>query len=316
MNVIHLAQQRLDRPVVLMIGNYDGVHLGHQEIIRNARRMAEAEGLETAVLSFAPHPLKLIAPERAPKLLQTPEQKEALLRHFGVDHYLLLPFDAKLSRMSPRDFVSELKASVDFRKLLVGFNFRFGHKRAGNTDTLAELGGEMGFETHIQPAFTLEDDVVSSSRIRLAVADGSMDTAERLLGRPYFVDGQVGSGDQLGKKMNAPTANVAVRNECLPRFGVYASWTRFEDEWYRSITNIGVAPTTGRDDVRFETHLLHFSRGLYDHYLFVTLTAFMRPEHRFNSLDELKQQIFRDIAAREAMADTHAPTFLLEAATP
>jgi len=312
MDVLDLSSQRPTRPVCLLIGNYDGVHLGHRAIIDRARSLAAREGLETAVLSFRPHPLKVLDPQRAPLLLQTPAQKQALLDHYGIDHYLIQPFNDALSSQDPETFVRELKVRVDFRFLLVGFNFRFGKGRSGDTETLTRLGRAHGFETLVQTAESLEGAPISSSRIRRAVADGEMDAAARLLGRPYFLEGRVGEGDRIGHEMRAPTANVVVENELMPRFGVYASWTRFEGVWFRSITNLGVAPTTGRNDVRFETHLFDFDGDLYGRYLFVCLGRYLRPEHQFESLEALKVQISKDIAARLALPDLEAPEFFIE----
>ncbi|MDJ0841700.1 MAG: bifunctional riboflavin kinase/FAD synthetase [Acidobacteriota bacterium] len=312
MKVIDLSRQTIDQGVCLMIGNYDGVHLGHRAIIARARELAREHGLQTAVLSFTPHPLKFLAPERAPKLLQTPPQKQALLASLGVDYYILEPFNRELASLSPEDFTADLKARVNFRYLLVGFNFRFGRNRSGDTETLAQLGKIHGFETTVHPAFQHNDAVVSSSRIRQLVAQGRMEEAAALLGRPYFVEGTVGDGDKLGRAMEAPTANVIVHNELQPRFGVYAGWTRLDETWHRSITNIGIAPTTGRGEVRFETHLLDFDGDLYGHYLFVCLGRYLRPEKTFASLDHLKQQIGMDIAARRDLPDTAPPDYVLD----
>jgi len=311
MRFIDLSSAELDRPVCLLIGNYDGLHLGHRAIIARAQELASAHDLETAVLSFSPHPLKVLAPQRAPLLLQTPEQKRALLAHFGVDNYLVLPFDRTLSEQDPRTFIASLKARVDFRHLLVGFNFHFGHRRKGDTETLTALEDDFGFTTHVQPPQTIAGEIISSSRIRRLVAAGDMDQAAVLLGRPYFLEGVVGAGDRIGKEMRAPTANVIVENELMPKFGVYASWARFEGGWYRAITNLGIAPTTGRNDVRFETHLFDFEGDLYGRHLFVCLGAYLRPEHQFESLAALREQIASDIATRLAMADTEPPDFTL-----
>ncbi len=312
MEVIDLSARHLQSPVCLLIGNYDGVHLGHRTIIERAKTLAREKGLATAVLSFDPHPLKVLAPQRAPLLLQTREQKRALLAHYGIDYYLVLPFDRALADQDPETFVAGLQERVAFVYLLVGFNFRFGRGRSGDTDTLAELGARHGFETLIQTAHEVDGEVVSSSRIRRLVAAGEMAEAARLLGRPYFLEGRVGAGDRIGKEMRTPTANVVVENELMPRFGVYASWTRFAGRWFRSITNLGVAPTTGRNDVRFETHLFDFQGDLYGRHLFVCLGAYLRPEQQFESLEALKNQIASDIAARLAMNDVTAPAFFLE----
>jgi len=306
------SEKRLEGPVCLMIGNYDGVHLGHLAIVQRARALAQEHGFRCSVLSFNPHPLKVLDPERAPKLLQTQGQKEALLVYHGIDDYIVQPFDTDLARLSPEDFVKRLKQRIDFRFLLVGFNFRFGHQRAGDVHTLVTLGKKYGFETLVQPPFEKNGATVSSSRIRELVAQGEMKAAAELLGRPYFLEGTVGHGDHRGRTMKAPTANVLVTNELLPRFGVYASWTLLGGSWYRSITNIGVAPTVDREGVRFETHLLDFGKNLYDKHLFVCLNAFLRPEIKFASLEALRTRIGQDIRNRRELLDADPPTFQLD----
>lgn len=211
-----------------MVGNYDGIHLGHQAIINQAKELARSHNLKTAVLSFEPHPLKVLAPSRAPKLLHTLEQKRLLLDFYQVDYYVEQQFDEAFSKLSPEAFILHLRARIPFRFILVGFNFHFGHQRAGDFQTLETMGQRFGFQAIKQAAVNDESGPVSSSRIRALIKEGKTLEAARLLNRPYFLDGVVVPGAQIGRKLESPTANFVAANQLLPRFGVYASWARAE----------------------------------------------------------------------------------------
>lgn len=301
--------QRVTTPVVLMIGNFDGVHRGHQAMITRAREKAARLAAEPAILSFQPHPLKVLAPAKAPKLLQTPLQKEALLRHYGIGAYIVKTFDRTLAALSPRAFVANLCEQIEIRALMVGFNFRFGHQRAGDVQTLQTLAPEFGFEFEHIEAQCRDAQTISSSRIRACVAAGRISEAVALLGRPYFLQGQVTKGRQLGRTIGAPTANLTVYNELLPRFGVYASWARVRGVWYRAITNVGTNPTVGAVGTRVETHLFNFAGELYGEELLLCLGEFMREERRFDNLEKLSEQIHNDFARRLTFLDLTPPAF-------
>lgn len=299
----------ISEPVCLMIGNFDGVHLGHQSIIKRAQTVARKRQSATAVLSFDPHPLKVLLGEQAPRLLQTPDQKQALLAHYGVDYYVLETFDKAFSALSPEHFVAHLKDRLNFTHLLVGFNFRFGHQRKGNTQTLLALGERYSYETLVIDPHQDGDEPISSSRIRELVETGETVAASHLLGRPYFLEGTVDQGALLGRNMNTPTANFSVSNELIPKYGVYASWCRLNDQdWYRAITNFGKAPTVARDKAVCETHLFRFSGSLYNRHIVVTLGTFLREEQKFENLAALKAQIQQDVAQRQALTDSTPPS--------
>lgn len=301
---------RLESPVCLVLGNFDGVHLGHQAVLGQAKAYALSNNLKTAVLSFDPHPLKLLAPERAPKLLQTPKQKIRLLEECGLDFYLPVPFDETMARRSPEEFVQFLLEKANVKHVMVGFNFRFGHQREGDVVCLSELTRKHEITLHVTQGVTVNHDIVSSSRIRNMVQEGHMLEAAELLGRPYFLEGQVSVGRGLGRQLEVPTANISVENECLPRFGVYASWVNIGDgQWYRSITNVGIAPTVPHLLVRVESHLLGIQKNLYHQKLRVCFGAFIRPERRFASLEQLEGQIREDICVRAKLPDMDPPQF-------
>lgn len=303
--------QTLEQPVILMIGNYDGVHRGHQAIIKRACELAREQGLQTAVLSFQPHPLKVLRPDQAPKLLQTPRQKAAVLGYFGVDYYVEQTFDERFSQLSPVAFIEKLKRQVNFQHLFVGFNFRFGHQRAGDGDTLRKLAPQFHFSFEQVEAQKDGETAISSSRIRKLLTEGDLAEANRLLGRPYFLEGMVRSGKALGRKIGAPTANTAITNELLPKFGVYATWTRMDGTWYRSISNLGLAPTVTEEAPKphLETHFLNFKGDLYDKDLLICFTHFIRSEQKFPSVEVLQNQIQQDVRKRLAFADQEPPDF-------
>jgi riboflavin kinase/FMN adenylyltransferase len=310
MKIIRTTQS-VEEPVVLMIGNYDGVHRGHQAIITRAKEIAEKANLKTAVLSFQPHPLKVLRPDQAPKLLQTPRQKSMTLAYYGVDYYVEQTFDEAFSQLSPIAFIEELKLRVPFKYLLVGFNFRFGHRRQGDGGTLRELSSKFDFEFEMIRAQTDGEAAISSSRIRQLLYDGDVQQANLLLGRPYFLEGMVRSGKTLGRKIGAPTANTAIANELMPKFGVYATWTRMEDQWFRSISNLGLAPTVTEEAPKphLETHFLNFAGDLYDKDLLICFSAFIRPEQKFPSVEALRTQIQQDVQKRLAFDDHEPPAF-------
>ena len=312
MDLITNESSPVSRPLCLMIGNFDGVHLGHQAIIARAQELAQDHNCATAVLSFQPHPLKVLSPAKAPRLLQTPAQKQALLAHHNVDYYIIHQFDEALYTLSPEAFVAQLKQKLNFQFLLVGFNFRFGHQRSGDTNTLKELEGKYGYETLVLPALRDQVGPISSSRIRKLVATGETLGAAALLGRPYFIEGVVGQGQQRGRQIQTRTAIIPATNELMPRFGVYASWCRLDGTtWVRAITNFGLAPTVARETALCETHLLDFDGELYGRHIVVTLGAFLRPEQKFENLDDLRQQIQIDVAQRNLLPDTQAPILTL-----
>lgn len=302
-----------DGPVSLILGNFDGVHIGHQAIIKQALDLSKQKGLRTCLLSFQPHPLKVLAPARAPKLLQTEDQKQRLLEHYGLDAYWPCRFDQTIATMSPEAFVAYLCQHLQLRVLLVGFNFRFGHRREGDILQLKQLGQDYRFECKITEAVTFESTAVSSSSIRRLVARGELVQAGKLLGRPYFLEGVVKKGRQLGRSLDAPTANIQVSNEMLPKFGVYATWVRLLDgTWHRGITNIGEAPTVANKGIRVETHLFDFSGDLYGQHIQVYFGTSLRPELRFSGLEALKAQIQEDFHQRLDLEDVKPPVFYLK----
>ncbi|HTS50892.1 MAG TPA: bifunctional riboflavin kinase/FAD synthetase [Bryobacteraceae bacterium] len=290
-------------PCAITIGNFDGVHLGHQEILRQVVEIARSEGWHSAAVTFHPHPTKLVAPERAPRLLTTPEQRARLIEQRGVDEVLILPFDSSIAHLAPEDFVREILVDkLKTRAILVGDNFRFGHRAAGNVDTLEELGGKYSFETDVVLPVTWRNRLISSSAIRAAIDSGQVSIACRMLGRPYPLEGVVVHGAGVGSRQTVPTLNLQTDAEVLPKAGVYVTRTRdlVQAREWPSITNVGYRPTFNGHGLSIETYLLTALDGPAPSEISVEFLRWVRDERKFDSPEALKAQILRDVARADA----------------
>jgi riboflavin kinase/FMN adenylyltransferase len=286
-------------PSVLTIGNFDGLHCGHRRILRRVRELAEQRGWKPSVLTFDPHPTRVVAPSRTPQLMSTPEQRVALMGEEGMEQTLILPFVPKVARLSPEEFVTEIVVGrLGARAVLVGDNFRFGYRHAGDVRVLAELGKKLGFETGIVPAVEYRGLVVSSSGIRELLRSGRVSLAGRLLLRPYGIEGDVVSGRGVGSKETVPTLNLDTQAEVIPALGVYLTRTRDLDdrrEW-PSITNIGYRPTFGQSEtLTIETFLLSPLTGETPRRIRLDFLWRVRDERKFDSSEELRAQILKDV---------------------
>jgi riboflavin kinase/FMN adenylyltransferase len=289
-------------PSVVTIGNFDGVHCGHRKILELANRLALRNGWRTATLTFDPHPLQVVAPERAPRLMTTIEQRREVLESTGVDAMVVLPFTKEFSTQSPEEFVEQvLVRGLRCACVVVGENFRFGHRHAGDIDTLEKLGRRYGFVIEAVGPFRIGGQTVSSSRIRAAVTAGRIDVARRLLGRPFELAGEVVPGRGIGSKSTAPTLNLNPQADLWPANGVYVSETRelSGPRRWRSVTNVGVRPTFGESDRVVETHLLDPLEGASPTAIAVGFLRRLRDERPFESSEALREQIYRDIAKSE-----------------
>ena len=291
-------------PSALTIGNFDGVHAGHRGILRRVRQIAEAQGLKASVLTFDPHPTKIVAPARVPKLMTMPEQRCGLVRHEGIQQVLILPFNEDVARLSPEEFVEKiLVQKLGARALVVGENFRFGHKKAGDTRLLDALGQRFGFSTQIVPAVSYRGSVISSSGLRQLVESGAVARAARFLTRPYALEGDVVAGHGVGKQKTVPTLNLATKSEVLPKRGVYVTRTTdLEDNRsWESVTNIGYRPTFGGShQLSIETFLLDPLAGETPRAIRVEFLWRLRDEQKFESPDALKIQILKDAGRTKA----------------
>lgn len=302
--VHHLSELGLaQRKVCLAIGFFDGVHLGHQQIIRQTTTDArQHEGL-ALIVTFDRHPQAVIAPDRAPALIYPLTQKLRVIESLGVDVTLLLHFDKPFSERAGEDFVRWLaREAGQLRSICVGASFVFGHKRTGNIELLRRLGAELHFAVHGMAAVALDGKAVSSTRIRQAIAAGQFDAAGQMLGRAYSLAGKVVAGDRLGRQLGFPTANVQTAGLVLPPTGVYAAHVRTRNSSHQAVVNIGSRPTVGTpaSALRVEAHLLDFNGDLYDQEVELAFVEKLRDEQKFPSLADLRAQIARDIQQARA----------------
>jgi riboflavin kinase/FMN adenylyltransferase len=300
MDVIHAANQlnAAGRKVCLAIGFFDGVHLGHQQIIRQTIADARQQAGISLVITFDQHPATVVAPERAPALIYPLPQRLRTIESLGADTLLLLHFDKSFSEQPAETFIRALCADLGrVHSICVGANFTFGHRRAGNVALLQQLGKELGFHAHGLAAVALDGKTISSTRVREAIAGGELDSVQQMLGRAYSVSSIVQRGDQLGRRLGFPTANLNVTGLVLPPAGVYAVQAIVSGTIHRAVANIGNRPTLGNLNAatRFEVHLLDFEDDLYEQELEVIFAEKLRNEQKFGSLDELKKQIARDV---------------------
>ena len=305
MTVLHDITElaSLKGPVALAIGVFDGVHLGHQEVIRSAVDFAEKHGGTAAVMTFDPHPMRVLRPARAPRLLCSTRHKLHILEELGLTHTLVSTFSNEMAQMSAQTFVETLvSACQPLGYISVGYTWSFGKGREGNIHRLMELGQQHGFGVYGVPVVKLGDQVISSTLVREAVRNGDFSTARNLLGRDYTVLGEVMSGRQLGRTIGFPTANVAMENEELPPNGVYAVQARLKGQgpWTKGVANLGYKPTVGSDERSLEVHLFDFTADIYGEELEVAFTRHIREEKKFSGLDELKAQIAKDAAEARA----------------
>ena len=286
------------RGSVLAIGNFDGIHLGHQAILKQAVELAAKTGAVATALTFEPSPLKVLRPESAPKRISTPEQRLEWFRTVDVESAVVLPFTLELSKLTPQEFVERiLVRELQVRAVLVGENFRFGHKQAGDTALLRELGLTHGFDVIALSPVSAHGEVVSSTVIRREIAAGDVTQAGRLLGRPYVLTGEIVPGTGTGRKFTFPTLNLKPAQELLPATGVYITRTILDGEQKsrRSVTNIGMRPTFNGTALTVETHLLDSRGEIAPARIELRFWKRLRSERKFSGPDELRAQITRDI---------------------
>jgi riboflavin kinase/FMN adenylyltransferase len=289
------------RGAVLSVGNFDGVHLGHQAILGHVARRAASLGIPAAAMTFDPHPVKLLRPTHAPRLVTTLAQRLELIETTGVDAVLVVPFTHRLARMEAEDFVtSVLVDRLAVREVYIGRNFRFGAHRRGDVEMLRSLGRRLRFDAAAAPIVEVDGGAVSSTRVRAAVAAGEVASAATLLGRAHFLDGQVAEGRRLGRILGFPTLNLDCENELLPATGVYVTAVDLPcaGRVFQAVTNVGVRPTVSDEPMMsVETHVLDFSAEVYGEHVRVYLLDRLRDERKFESTDALTEQIGHDVRA-------------------
>lgn len=307
MKLIHAANElgNGSRKVCLAIGVFDGVHLGHQQIIRQTVADAHQHDAVALVVTFDRHPNAIVAPGRVPPQIFSRSQKIRAIGSLGVDALLEIPFDRSFSEKPGEVFVRELARDLGrIFSICVGANFVFGHKRSGNVELLKKLGAELGFLVHGHGAVALDGELVSSTRIREMIRTGNLDAASQMLGRPYAICGKVMEGDKIGRQLGFPTANLDITGLILPPNGVYASVVSVNGSQLKAALNIGSRPTvaSGMSELRVEAHLLDFHGDLYGSELELEIGSKLRDEKKFASVEQLKEQIARDVAEVRSLA--------------
>jgi riboflavin kinase / FMN adenylyltransferase len=295
-------------PVFLAIGVFDGVHLGHQAVISTAARHAAEAGGTAVVVTFDPHPMKVLRPQASPRLITATQHKIALIRDLGVSHLLVITFDREFAATPPADFVRQLVAAArPLREICVGQEWSFGKDRAGNLALLKTLGAELGFNVVGVEPVTSRGVTISSTATRKAVKAGDFATVKQMLGRDYTILGTVEEGKHLGRSLGFPTANLSAHSEQFPPNGVYAAEGTLQGEKVHGVVNLGVRPTIDQDSPQrvLEFHLFDFDRDLYGEDVELRFLRYIRPERKFESLAALREQIARDVVdARQIFAAT------------
>ena len=297
MKIIRDTHPQALAPSVATIGFFDGVHLGHRHLINQVKMAASLNGWCSSIITFPVHPRQVIQSNYQPSLLSSPEEKVELLGTTGIDNCILLPFTRELSQLTAREFMQLLYDNYKVRMLVIGYDHRFGHNRAETFEDYCRYGRELGIHIMQATAYTQEQDKVSSSAIRRALLSGEISTATKYLGYNYFMQGTIVSGYQVGRKIGFPTANLQVDfpNKLIPAIGVYAVRVSVNGQNYKGMLNIGHRPTINNGtDLSIEVHILDFEGDIYNQPMRIEFIDFLRPEAKFNSVDELTLQIQKD----------------------
>jgi len=284
------------RNPVVTLGNFDGIHLGHQRIFERVREEARRLAGASVVVTFEPHPLKILSPEQCPPLLTPFKKKMMLMEQTGVEKVLCIQFTKAFAELSPFEFVKNvLEGKLGAKKIIVGYNYRFGRGKSGNAQSLKEHCSRLGIEVEVMEALTIDDTVVSSSKIREFIKGGEVERASTLLGRDYPVMGKVIRGAQRGYALGFPTANLEITEELYPKPGVYAVTVEWHGQGWKGLANVGFNPTFDGKMLTVEVHILHFDHEIYGDEIQVSFIRRIRDEIRFHSQQELIEQIRKDI---------------------
>jgi riboflavin kinase/FMN adenylyltransferase len=294
------------------IGAFDGVHRGHQALIRPLVEAAHQAGREVVVVTFFPHPVVVLRGLKGPFYLNSPEERAELLGELGVDYVVTLNFTRQVAALSAREFIELIAAHLGLERLWVGYDFALGRNRQGDIPTLRELGKEFGYQVEVVSKVDLNSEVVSSSRIRSLLGQGDVSQAARLMGHWYSFSGRVIHGDGRGKSLGIPTANLDYSPErILPAFGIYATWTWVDGVRYSSVTNVGIRPTFKNinNNVQIEAYLMDFDRDIYDTTIRLDFVEYLRQEERFENIQALVDQMHKDVQkAREVLPNATTTT--------
>ena len=296
------------KPTVTALGNFDGVHMGHRQIIERTVKLAEAAGMKSAVFTFSNHTRTLLKHQPAVKNILYTEEKAAIMESMGIDYLFNIPFTPEILKMPPEAFVRELLLDTFMtREVYCGFNYRFGHKAAGNPELLMKLGQELGFAIHVQNPYKINGIVVSSTHIRQLIQEGRMEECARFMGRPYSIGGEVVVGNRLGRTIGFPTSNIMIdETMATPSNGVYITYCNYNGVKYPSITNVGIKPTIGTYAKNVETHIFNFDKELYGKEIRVEFVKKTRDEKKFDDVEALSAQIRSDCIMAKAYHREHS----------
>ena len=297
MKVIETEQFKIEEPSAVTIGNFDGIHLGHQKLIKTVLECSQKEGLRSIVFSFEPHPVEFFGRKNGFKKMFSVEEKKYIINSLGVDTLIQYPFNREFSSMSPEQFMNLLVEKTNCKVLVVGENYHFGKDQCGNIDTLKKLGEERGIRVIGIPRVKIHDVRVSSTRIRALINYGDMETVTKLLNKPYFSIGEIVHGDERGRLMNFPTINMLPQNKkLLPPDGVYFSRIWLDSKVYNGMSNIGLNPTFNGDARKIETHIFDFDKFVYGKVAMVGFYKRIRSERKFKNMEDLMTQLKDDKA--------------------
>jgi riboflavin kinase/FMN adenylyltransferase len=289
------SEYKLEKGTYIALGSFDGIHMGHRRLIDKARSLACENECLSMVYTFKNHPLTVVNKAKAPKLIMDNSTKIQILEKCGVDLACFKEFSEGLMRMSPEEFIKNIKQGYNMKGLVVGFNFKFGHKNTGNVETLKFLAEKYKFQLYILEALKYDGEIVSSSKIRSLLNEGNIELANSLLTQPFKISGEVIQGKQLGRTLGFPTANVRINEELLcPKVGVYYTNVVVEGKVYRAITNIGFNPTVKGEKLSFESYILEFNENVYGKVIDVYFINRIRDELKFDSLNQLIEQMTLD----------------------
>lgn len=301
-NNINSFQTPLNKTVVT-IGTFDGVHIGHKYVLKKAIELAQNNNYKSTVLTFFPHPRMVLQQDSSIKLLNTIKEKEILLSEIGIDNLIIHPFDLEFSRLSAEEFVKEvLVEKLNVGIIIIGHDHRFGRNRTANINDLIEYGKEYDFEVQEISAKEIDDIAISSTKIRTALLEGNITTANNYLGYNYFMSGKVVHGKQIGRTINFPTANIEIPEDykLIPKNGVYIVSSKIEDVYYYGMMNIGTNPTVDGLEQKIEVHFFDFDKEIYNNDIKIEIHSRIRDEKKYNSLNELKAQLKKDESTSRA----------------
>jgi len=306
-----LRRFRPPKGTALTIGNFDGVHLGHQHLVRFLIQRAKEQGLNAGAVTLYPDPVRVLRPQEPMQYLTSLEERLELLRDLGLDVVVPLTFTSELAETAPRSFVTVLREELDLRLLIMGPDNAFGRNREATPESMTRIGAELGFSVEVMPQPLATDRLtVSSTSIRRALAEGDLPTVRAQLGRHYSLRGPVVPGEQRGRTLGFPTANIGVTaDRALPAFGVYATWAFVGETWYQSATSIGVRPQFDGEHPSVETFIFDFNENIYDQTLRIEVVERLRPELKFDSVEALVVQMHADVARSREILSAYAWPF-------